>query len=420
MGLILGIILFLVLSAFFSGSEIAFVSSNKLGMEVLQDKGTKRGKLIYNMYQNARKFIATALVGNNIALVVFTFLMTQFLAPLFGQSNPDAIWVLLINTVLITIVVLIFGEFLPKTFSRLYATSFLYNAAYPLQFFQWLLAIPTWIMTKLSSFILRYIFRAPIEKTDNALSMIDLRHFINEEVSEQDENIDKEILTNALNLNQLKVRDCMVPRMEITDVDISVTIEDLLVIFKESNHSRIIVVDGDVENVLGYVHHQQLLQNPDSIRDIVMMISYVPEAMNIQLLLNRFIGERTNIACVVDEFGGTAGIITLEDILEEIFGEIEDEHDSEVLIDEHISDGTFRFSGRVELDMINEKYPELNIPEGEYHTLSGYIVMTSGSIPMEGSEIVVDGMKFIFERVSDKKIELIKLIILESEDEEND
>lgn len=420
MALIIGIIISLLLSAFFSGSEIAFVSSNKLGIEVLQDKGTRRGKLIYDMFQNARKFIATALVGNNIALVVFTILMTEFLAPLFGQSNPDALGVLIINTIIITIVVLIFGEFLPKTFSRLYATNFLYTAAYPLKFFQWLLAMPTWIMTKLSSFILRYIFRAPVEKTDNALSMIDLQHFINEEVSEEDENIDKEILTNALNLNQLKVRDCMIPRTEITDIDISDSMDDLLKVFKESNHSRIIVADGDVENVIGYVHHQQLLSNPSSIKKIVMMLPYVPEAMNIQLLLNRFIAERNSIACVVDEFGGTAGIITLEDILEEIFGEIEDEHDSEDLIDSQISDTEFQFSGRMELDVINEKYKELNIPEGEYHTLSGYIVMTSGSIPAEGSEIELDGMRFILERVSEKKIDIVRLVKLDSDEEEND
>ena len=419
MGLIIGIIIFLLLSAFFSGSEIAFVSSNKLGIEVLQDKGTRRGKLIYGMYQNARKFIATALVGNNIALVVFTILMTKFLAPLFGESNPDAYWVLIINTIIITVVVLIFGEFLPKIFSRLYATSFLYTAAYPLKFFQWLLAIPTWIMTKLSSSILRYIFRAPIEKVDNALSMIDLQHFINEEVSEEDENIDKEILTNALNLNQLKVRDCMIPRTEITDIDITASMDELLAVFKESNHSRIIVADGDVENVIGYVHHQQLLQNPSSIKKIMMMLPYVPEAMNIQLLLNKFIAERTSIACVVDEFGGTAGIITLEDILEEIFGEIEDEHDSEDLVDVKLSESEYRFSGRIELDFINEKYDALNIPEGEYHTLSGYIVMTSGSIPEEGSEIELDGMKFILERVSEKKIDLVRLVIVEIDEEEN-
>ncbi len=417
MTLLLGILLFLLLSAFFSASEIAYVSSNKLGIEVLKEKGTRRARLISKFYERPKKFLGTSLVGNNIALVVFTFLMTKALQPLFGDANPDSLSVLLINTLIITMVVLIFGEFLPKTFSRIYSIGFLHNAAYPLSLFQWLLTFPTWIMTLLSGFIIKYIFKGPIDKADPNLSMIDLQHYL-DEISDDDENIDKEILTNAMNLGQLKVRDCMIPRTDISYVDINATIPELIEEFKASNHSRVIVVDDGVENVIGYVHHQQLISNPKTIKKMVLMLPYVPEAMNIQMLLNKFIANKTNMACVVDEFGGTAGLITLEDILEEIFGEIEDEHDVEEFEDTQLSENEFRFNGRVELDAINEKYENLNIPEGEYHTLSGYVVMTSGTIPEQGSEIILDGMKFIFEKVSEKKIEQIKLIKLPSDYEE--
>lgn len=418
MTLLLGILIFLLLSAFFSASEIAYVSSNKLGIEVLKGKGTRRARLISTFYDKPKKFLGTSLVGNNIALVVFTFLMTKFLAPLFGELNPDSILVLILNTLLITFVVLIFGEFLPKTFSRVYSIGFLHIAAYPLRFFQWLLSIPTGIMTVLSGFIIKYIFKAPIDKADPNLSMLDLKHYL-QEISEGDENIDQEILTNAMNLGQLKVRDCMIPRTEISYVDVSASIPELIEEFKDSNHSRVIVVDDGVENVLGYVHHQQLISNPKSIKKMVLMLPYVPEAMNIQVLLNKFIANKTNMACVVDEFGGTAGLITLEDILEEIFGEIEDEHDTDEFEDTQLSENEFRFNGRVELDAINEKYENLNIPEGDYHTLSGYIVMTSGTIPEQGTEVILDGMRIIFEKVSEKKIEQIRLIKLPIEIDES-
>jgi len=233
MTLILGILIFLLLSAFFSASEIAYVSSNKLGIEVLKGKGTRRARLISTFYDKPKKFLGTSLVGNNIALVVFTFLMTKFLAPLFGDLNPDSVLVLVINTLLITFVVLIFGEFLPKTFSRVYSIGFLHIAAYPLRFFQWLLAFPTWMMTVLSGFIIKYIFKAPVDKADPNLSMLDLKHYL-KEISEGDENIDQEILTNAMNLGQLKVRDCMIPRTEISYVDITATIPELIEEFKES------------------------------------------------------------------------------------------------------------------------------------------------------------------------------------------
>ncbi|NNF34644.1 MAG: HlyC/CorC family transporter [Saprospiraceae bacterium] len=416
MVLTLFIIIFLALSAFFSGSEIAFVSANKLGIEVLRNKGSKRGTILARFYDRPNKFISAMLVGNNISLVAFTYLMEILLKPLLVPAIGDTAWTLLALTIIVTVVVLIFGEFLPKTLFRLYSNEILLRFTYPLYFFKYILAFPTWIMNKLSNFILSKIFRVPIERVEHTLTRVDLEHFIDNNISEE-EDIDKEILTNALNLSRIKVRDCFIPRTEIVFMDVEGTIEELTQIFKESRHSRILIVDGDIENVLGYIHHQQLLTNPMSVRRLILDILYVPEAMNAQDLMLRFIREGTNIACVVDEYGGTAGIITLEDILEEIFGEIEDEHDEEEFIEQQINEDEFMLSGRLEIDYLNEKYDELNFPEGDYHTLSGYIVMTSESIPEEdGSKFEMDGYCFVVERLSDTKIELVRVIRLSSED----
>lgn len=412
---IIWIIVSLILSAFFSGSEMAFVSANKLGIEVMKNKGHKKGETLAKFFDKPKEFLGAMLVGNNIALVIFTMFMSELIEPklsrFFGEGS---VLLLLMVTLITTIVVLIFGEYLPKTFFRLYANEMLYRLQAPLRFFRWLLAIPAWMMTALSNFILKTILNAPIEDADQILTRVDLEHFINDQIHEE-ETIDKAILTNALNLNQVKVRDCMIPRTEIISIDKTANIDELIREFQSSRLSRIMVTDGDIENIIGYVHHQHLFDNPSSIRKVINDITYVPEAMNVQDLMMKFINDGSSIACVVDEFGGTAGLITLEDILEEIFGEIEDEHDHEYSIEEQLEDHKYRFSGRMELSYINEKYDDINIPEGEYHTLSGYIVMTQQSIPEEGEEIVLEDNKFTFENVSDKKIETIIVEVLNPE-----
>jgi len=398
----------LLLSAFFSGSEIAFISANKLGIEVIRNKGNRRGQILSNFYEKPKGFLSTMLVGNNIALVIFTIFMTKLIEPWLSQFlGSESTLLLIAVTLIITVVILIFGEFLPKTLFRLYANEILYRFSYLLSFLKWLLIIPASIMTGLSNVLLKSIFKIPVDDVENVLTKIDLEHYIHDSISEE-ETIDKEILTNALNLKQVKVRDCMIPRNEIIHIDKKDTMDDLLEAFTESRLSRIIIKDGDIENVIGYIHHQQLLNNPKVLKKLIMPISYVPEAMNVQVLMMKFIKESTSIACVVDEFGGTAGLITLEDILEEIFGEIEDEHDDEGYIEEVISEKEYRFSGRSEIDHLNEKYGNLNFPEGEFHTLSGYIVMTNQTIPEQGDELILNGNKFIFEVVSDTKIEILR------------
>jgi CBS domain containing-hemolysin-like protein len=255
----------------------------------------------------------------------------------------------------------------------------------------------------------------PNEEVDEALTRLDLESYVDESFKDENEELEAGMFKNALNLGQVKVRDCMIPRNEIVSIDRKTKPAEVIKTFIESKHSRLIVTDQDIENIVGYIHHQQMIDNPKQIRHLILDIMYVPEAMSARDMMSKFINSDTNIACVVDEFGGTAGIITLEDILEEIFGEIEDEHDSEDYVDIQLNSHEYRFSGRLEIQNINEKYDNINIPEGEYHTLSGYLVNTSGGIPEQGDELEVDGFKFIFEQVSDTKIDTIKLIVRDNE-----
>lgn len=413
------IVLFLMLSALFSGSEIAFISANKLRVELKKKKGAPRGMILANFYDNPADFLGTMLVGNNIALVVFTYLASIPLSNFFLNSfgwNEDSIILLLTNTLIITIIVLIFGEFLPKTLFRLFADEILYFLAYPLRFIQFLLLIPAWVTTKLSNWVLKLFFKTPIQKDKNVFTRLDLENFVNDTYGESEEvMIDKELFGKALNLKDVKVRECMVPRPEIESIDINANLKDLEQIFIETKLSRIIVTQDEIDNVLGYVHHQQIWQKPQSIKEMVMTIPFVPEVMRVLDLMNKFIKERLSIACVVDEFGGIAGIITLEDILEEIFGEIEDEHDQEEHVEQQISDTEFIFSGRLEIDYLNEKYEQLNFPDGDYHTLSGFLVMTQAAIPEQGAEIEIGYYKFILELVSETKIETVRVLILEKD-----
>ncbi|MBT8232583.1 MAG: hemolysin family protein [Bacteroidia bacterium] len=417
--LLITILVFLLLSAFFSGSEIAFVSANKLGIAIKKEQHTKKGKIISDFYKNKEDFLSTMLVGNNIALVAFTYFTTILLTPVVEPISGDGLLGLLIYTLIITIIVLLFGEFLPKTIFGMIATRALFFCARPLYFFKKILAIPTFFMTGLSSLILKKILRVPTDNVEAAFTRLDLEHYIHDSLSDDQDDIDKDILTNALTLGHNNVAHCMVPRTEIVSVDINASLDDALEAFKTSKVSRVIVLDGEIDNVEGYIHHQQLLDDPTSIKSILLDIIYVPEVMNLKDLMLQFIKQGTSIACVVDEFGGTAGIITLEDILEEIFGEIEDEHDVEDYIMQQINENEYRFSGRLEIDFINEKFPEMGFPEGDYQTLSGYVVMTSETIPDLNEEVTLGQYTFKVEKVDDTKIDVLHVRRnLEEEEEE--
>lgn len=407
------IILFLLLSALFSGTEIAFISANKLRVELKKKKGTPRAKILAGFYDNSAAFIGTLLVGNNIALVVFTSLVAALIEPTLIQIPllNEGILLLLVETLIVTVIILIFGEFLPKTLFRLYADESLYLLAYPLKFIQWVLFLPSWLMTQLSNLLLRAL-RMPVEQVNNALTRLDLEDFINHpDVGNTEEaTIDRQLFGKALNLRDIKVRECMVPRTEIENIDVSASVPELEQLFNTTKLSRIIITDGDIDNVLGYVHHQQLLEQPQNISRIIMKLPFIPEVMRVTDLMNQFIQRRNTIAIVVDEFGGVSGLITLEDILEEIFGEIEDEHDQEEYVEVVVEEGKeFLFSGRLEIDYLNEKYG-LSLPEGDYHTLSGYLVMTTQTIPDKGIRLELEPYHFVIEMVSETKIDTVRVI----------
>ncbi len=420
--MILLAVLFLLLSAFFSGSEIAYFSANKLKIELLKETGTVRGRILTRFFEKPKAFIGTMLIGNNIALIILAILFSRLIDPFLEDFIGSEVVILLINTILLTIVLLIFGEYLPKTVFRVYADNILAFLALPLRLIQWILHPFTWCMTALTSVLLKVFFKNTEEESVVPFSRLDLEKLIetSSEGEEEENNIDTDLFKNALHIRNVRVKDSMIPRNEIVAMEVGEGIESLIKLFHRHKLSRIIIYKNDIDNIIGYIHHQQMLKKPKKLNKIALQIPYVPEVMNVLELMNLFIKQKKNIACVVDEFGGISGIITLEDVLEEIFGEIEDEHDKEEYIEKKINDKTWIFSGRLEIDLLNEKYG-FSFPESdEFNTLSGYIVMTMANIPEEGDIINLGNYQFILEKVSNTKIELLKVVVLDSDQETKD
>ena len=414
--LILLILLLLIFSAFFSGAEIAFITANKLGVEIERDKGTRRSKLITSFYNNPKQLLSTLVVGNSIILVLFAYCMTLLLDPLFEPFiRWDGVRLLLI-ILITTLIILVLGEYFPKILFRAYANKAVALVSYPLAIFQWIMKIPVWIVMSIANLLIKYIFRAPVDNVTDAFTRLDLQDYVEGSINKENDELEAVMFKNALQLKNVKVRECMVPRTEIVHVDVHDGLDELKRIFTETRHSRILITDGGIDNILGYAHHQTFLQNQVTLDKMVMPVRYVPKVTSVLEVMTMFTRQKSSMAVVVDEYGGTAGIITLEDIAEEIFGEIEDEHDVETFIDKKISPTEFLFSGRLEIDYLNDKYPELKLPEGEYETLSGYIVMTSGEIPEKGKDFEMDNHRFVIEKVTDKKIEEVRVFLVNTED----
>ncbi len=412
--IVFGIIIFTILSAIFSGTEIAFVSANKVGIEIEKNKKSLRAKILTSYYNKPNEFISVLLIGNNIALVILTFLFSKMLDPYIDQLIANNLIRLLVETVTITVFVLIFAEFIPKTLFRAYANEMITALVFPIYFFNIILRIPTIIFTNISTFLLKYIFKTKIEDNNIQLTRIDLENFVDNNISE-DDDIEKEMFQNVLNLNQVKVKEVMVPRPEIVTIDKTATREELIKVFTKSKHSRIIVIDDTIENVLGYIHHQQLIiEDFKMVEEVIMPITFIAETMNVRDLMLRFIKDAQNLTIIVDEYGSVSGLVTLEDLIEEIFGEIQDEYDREDAIEKDLGNNEFVFSGRLELDYINETY-DLNLDDEEYNTLSGLIVMTLGKIPKAGDEFEMGNYKFKILKVSKKKIELVKITKISEE-----
>ena len=414
------ILICLLLSAFFSGMEIAFVSSNKvyLGIEKLQDGFVP--KILTKITQNPSKFIASMLVGNNITLVIYGFtmgdLIIKLIYPEYINNDDLPFKILLIQTLISTVIILITAEFLPKVFFQIYANTFIKIFAVPAYVFYQLLYYISSFVIWISDFFLRKLFKTEGDEAQLFFSKVELGNFISEQMnSVEDHNtVDSEIqiFQNALEFSGVKARDIMIPRTEISAVEIHDSVKELKSLFIETGFSKVMVYQSSLDDIIGYVHSFELFRKPRTIKSVMIPVEFVPETMFIKDVMNLLTKKRKSVAIVLDEYGGTSGMITIEDIVEELFGEIEDEHDSdETLIEEQLSEKEFRFSTRLDVEYINEVY-KLNIPEdNSYSTLGGFIVDHVKEIPQKGDIIEIDKFQFLIEEASNKKIELVKMII---------
>ena len=422
MDLLLIIFLTILFSAFFSGMEIAFISANKLRLELDKKQNIVYSKLITLYTQNPAQFIATMLIGNNIALVIYGIAFARILEPALNEYLPNSL-VLLVQTLISTIIILATAEYLPKMFFRINPNGLLKFFTIPISFFYFLFYPVTRLTMGISKIVLKVFLNEEIKNVNEKIvfSRIDLDHFVNEpensnNVSQNKEEIDNEVklFRNALDFSKVKLREIMVPRTEMVSMDINSTVEELHQKFIETGYSRIIFYDDNIDNIVGYIHHSVIFTNPDSIKSNLRKVLIVPETMPANKLLGKFIQLRLSIAIVVDEFGGTSGMVTSEDILEEIFGEIEDEHDTVYLIEKQISPNEFVFSGRVELDELNDKF-NLDFPENEnFETLAGFILFNYQSIPKINTVINIGQYRFKILKASNTKIELVHLNILDN------
>ncbi len=420
MNLLIIILITIILSAFFSGMEIAFVSANKLRLELDKQSDPFNSKILKLVTNDAGNYIATMLVGNNIALVIYGIAFASLLEPVFHMFFQSESVILLLQTIVSTIIILIFAEFLPKTLFRIFPNTLLKILSFPLAFFYILFYPITKFAIAITNLLLKGVLKNETKKNNKnpVFSRIDLDEFVNEPDMglEKKANIETEIklFKNALDFSKVKLREIMVPRTEVEMLDIKSSINDLLQRFIETGYSRILFYDGNIDNIIGYVHSSVIFQNPETIKPYLTNVLIVPETMPANKLLSTFIKEHRSIAIVVDEFGGTAGMVTSEDILEEIFGEIEDEHDTREIIEKKISDTEYILSGRSEIDLLNEKFL-LSLPETEeFETLAGLILFYHESIPKINSLIKVGKLHFKILKATNTKIELVKLTLSEA------
>ena len=416
------IILCLILSAFFSGMEIAFVSSNKIYLEIEKKQDDFLGNLLSKITQKPSKFIATMLVGNNISIVIYGFFMGKLiinaLYPSYIDSKDLPFQILLVQTLISTIIIVITAEFLPKVFFQIYANSFMKFFALPAYIFYQLFYYISSFMIWISDFILKRFFKTEGDQINLTFSKVELGNYITEQmnaVNDEDE-VDTEIqmFQNALEFSGVKARDIMSPRTELVAIDLYSTVAELRQLFIETGYSKILVYQNTLDDIVGYIHSFELFKKPRSIKSIMIPVEFVPETIFIKDVMSLLTKKRKSVAIVLDEYGGTSGIVTMEDIVEELFGEIEDEHDhDEELIANQLNETTYLFSTRLDVEYINQEF-KLNIPESDsYGTLGGFIVDFTSEIPQKGEKITIGNYQFNIEEATSKKIELVKMTILD-------
>jgi len=406
--IIIGISLLLI--AFFAGIEIAFISANRLNIELKKKQGKKSGAILARLVETPSHFLGACLVGLNVFMVIYGLLVSDVLK---GLNITNAYLKLGVDTIISTVVVLIFADFLPKAIFRTKSDSLLFFFAPIANFFYNIFFRTASFFVSVAEAILVYLFNSKIKDKGEPFSKVDLEHFF-QQTKEQDDAVQElntELFENALSLSSVKIRQCLVPRTEIEGIDVNTTIAEATEKFIETKLSKLVVYSENIDNILGYIHQLDLFKKPTGIQSILLPIPVVPESMSATGLINKFSKERKSIAWVVDEFGGTAGIVTMEDVLEEIFGEIKDEYDTEEFVEKQISENEYIFSGRLELDYLNEKY-NFDFPVTGSETLSGYIINQYETIPKLKERIIIDKYEFDVLNVGDTRIEMVKMRVL--------
>lgn len=416
MNAIVVILLTILFSAFFSGMEIAFVSSNKLRIELDRKQGAFGSGIIRIFTSNPGQYIATMLIGNNIALDIYGLFFSRLLGPMLTPLLHSDLLVLIVNTIISTGLILLVAEFMPKTLFIISPNFFLKLLSIPTLLFYWLFYPISKFTLAASNLFIKVFFRnkgKDVSRDDVVFSKVDLDHFVNQATESHKESEPDHhnirIFQNALDFSNVKLRECMIPRTEINAIECSSTLDELKARFISTQHSRILVYQDSIDNIIGYFELKDLFRNPKDIRSSLRKLSIVPETMPANRLLKVFVEEKKNIALVVDEFGGTSGMVTIEDVLEEIVGDIEDEHDVNELTEKRLNDNEFILSGRLEIDYLNEKY-KLELPEeDDYETLAGMILFFHGSIPVCNDVIRIKNFQFKVLKVSSTRLELVSL-----------
>ncbi|MGN6402811.1 MAG: hemolysin family protein [Flavisolibacter sp.] len=404
----------IIMMGFFAGVEMAFYSANRFGIELKKKQGRQSAILLSKLIENPQAFLSTTLLGFTLFLVCFALLFTQVTYPLWNliRLNND-IARLLLDIILATFIVMIFAEFIPRAIFRAHSNRILSAIAWLINFFYQLLQPIATMFLNLSDWVLKYIFNVRMRQTKDSLSSGTLETLFQQsnDTDYEPQELNTELFENALELPKVKIRQCLVPRKEIIGVEVKCTTEQAREKFIDTKLSKLIVYEGNIDNIVGYVHQLDMFKNPQDLQSILLPIPAVPESMSATDLIGKFTKERKSIAWVVDEFGGTAGIVTMEDLLEEIFGEIHDEYDSEEFVEKRLAENEYIFAGRLELDYISEKY-DLEFPDNESETLSGYIINHHETIPHQKERIIIDDYEFDILSVSDTRIEMVKLKVL--------
>ena len=419
MGIIIEILITMAFSAFFSGMEIAFVSSNKLRFEMDRNEQSITSRILSIFYKNPNNFISTMLVGNNIALVIYGILMAELIEKnLLANYIDNEFLLVLSQTIISTLIILVTGEFVPKTLFKINPNFTLNICAIP-AYICYVLLYPISKFASGLSGVLLFLTGTKINKeaSDKAFTKIDLDHFIQSSIQDSDNeeeiNTEVKIFQNALDFSNIKVRDCMVPRTEIIAIEEDATVEELMNLFTEKGISKILVYQDNIDNIIGYIHSSEMFHEPADWRQCIRQLPIVPETMSANKLMKLFMQQKKSLAVVVDEFGGTSGIVALEDLVEQIFGEIEDEHDTTSYVAKSIGNGEYVMSGRLDIEKANELFA-LDLPESdEYQTIGGLILHQYQSFPKAHEIITLDKFQFRIIKVTATKIELVKLKVTE-------